>query len=53
MANDLGSETADNPDTIFEPTTKHPVKDQLKVRDAVANKRAQYYAELRRRCYNT
>jgi len=48
-----GSETPDNPQSIFEPTDKHPIKDQLRIQDAVKNKRAQYYAELRRRCYKT
>lgn len=48
-----GSQTPDNPDALFEPTDKHPIKNQLKVKDAVKNKRAQYYAELRRRCYKT
>jgi len=53
LAQFKGSETADNPDAVFEPTDKHPIQGQLKTKDAVKNKRAQYYAELRRRCYNT
>jgi len=48
-----GSESPDNPDTLFESTDKHPVGSQAKIKDSVKNKRAQYYAELRRRCYNT
>lgn len=48
-----GSESPDNPDAIYNPAMKSPVQGQMKVKDAVANKRAQYYAELRDRCYRT
>ncbi len=48
-----GSESPDLPDAVFAPTDKHAVHGVLLVKDAVKNKRAQYYAELRRRCYNT
>ena len=48
-----GSEAPDYPDAVFEPTDKHEVHGTLLVKNAVRNKRAQYYAELRRRVYNT
>jgi phage terminase large subunit len=48
-----GSETPDNPESIYNPALKSPVADQVMVKDAVKNKRAQYYAELRDRVYRT
>lgn len=48
-----GSERPDQPDSVFTPTDKHNIQGTILVKDAVKNKRAQYYAELRRRCYNT
>lgn len=48
-----GSETPDNPDSIYNPAMKSPVANQLKIKDAVKNKRAQYYTELRDRVYRT
>lgn len=48
-----GSEGPDFPESTFNPTDRHPIHGRLMVKDAVKNKRAQYYAELRRRCHNT
>jgi len=48
-----GSETPDNPEAIYRPALKSPVANQLKIKDAVKNKRAQYYTELRDRIYRT
>ena len=48
-----GSQSPDNPTAIFNATDKHNIHGALIVKDAVKNMRAQYYAELRRRCYNT
>jgi phage terminase large subunit len=48
-----GSESPDNAGGLFDSGDKHPIGGVLLVKDAVKNKRAQYYAELRRRVYNT
>ena len=48
-----GSEGVDNPDAIFEPADKQPVRDQKTNADALKNKRAQYYHQLRGRIYRT
>lgn len=47
-----GSEGPDNPDGIYDPGYGEVV-DRKKVKDAVRNKRAQYYLELRDRIYRT
>lgn len=50
-----GSEGPDNPDNIFQPieaTNFNQFKPVL-IKDAIRNKRAQYYFELRQRMYNT
>ena len=46
-----GSEGVDNPDAIFEPLEglNAPVQDQKTNKDAIKNKRGQYYYELRKR----
>lgn len=48
-----GSESPDNPEAIYKPALKSPVANQIKVKDAVKNKRAQYYGELRDKIYRT
>jgi phage terminase large subunit len=48
-----GSEGVDNPDTMFEPADKAPIQDQKTNKEALKNKRAQYYFELRKRIYRT
>ena len=48
-----GSEGVDHPDAIFEPTDKAPIQDQKTNKDALKNKRAQYYLELRNRIHKT
>jgi phage terminase large subunit len=48
-----GSQSPDFPESIFNPTDKHAIQGVLLVKNAVKNMRAQYYAELRRRCHNT
>jgi len=48
-----GSETPDNPDAMYRPALSSPVQGQVKTKDAVRNKRAQYYCELRDRIYLT
>ena len=48
-----GSESPDNPESIYNPAMKAPVEHQMLIKDAVKNKRAQYYAELRDRIYRT
>ena len=48
-----GSEGVDHPDAIFNPVDKTPVQDQKTTKDAIKNKRAQYYFELRQRIYRT
>jgi len=53
LAQFKGSEGPDNPEAIYNPAIKSPVADQTTVKDAVKNKRAQYYADLRDRVYRT
>jgi len=49
-----GSEDPDHPDAIFDPVVGGaPVQNQKTTKDAVRNKRAQYYLDLRRRIYRT
>jgi len=48
-----GSESPDNPDAIYQPALKAAVQQQKTIRDTFRNKRAQYYFELRDRCYRT
>ena len=51
-----GSEEVDRPDAVFEsldPETNAPVQGNRKNKDALRNKRAQYYYELRKRILNT
>lgn len=48
-----GSEGVDNPDAIFEPDPLTPIQERKTNKQALRNKRAQYYLELRRRVYNT
>ncbi len=48
-----GSEGVDFPDSIFSPADGSPVREQKKNKDAIRNKRAQYYYELRQRIYKT
>jgi len=47
-----GSKKIDNPDAVFEPVGL-PMQNQTKNKDALANQRAQYYLELRKRVYKT
>ena len=53
LAQFKGSEGVDFPDAIFEPADGQPVQDQKTNKQAIRNKRAQYYLELRRRVINT
>jgi len=48
-----GSESPDNPESIFEPSLSTPIAGQRMTKDTVRNKRAQYYYQLRERCYKT
>lgn len=48
-----GSESPDNPDSIYAPSLASPVAHQKTNKDTFRNKRAQYYFELRDRCYRT
>lgn len=48
-----GSEGVDNPDNIFEPAAGSPIQDQKTIKQAIKNKRGQYYLELRKRAYKT
>ncbi len=48
-----GSESPDFPDSIYEPSVKSLMSDQQTNDDVFKNKRAQYYAALRDRCYLT
>jgi len=47
-----GSKHVDNPDAVFEPI-EQPIHNQVTNKDALANQRAQYYFELRKRVYKT
>ena len=48
-----GSEGVDFPENIFEPVEHAPILKPVKIKNAIKNKRAQYYFELRKRVYNT
>lgn len=48
-----GSEGVDNPDAIYKPAISAPVLEQRTNKDAILNKRAQYYALLADKCYRT
>lgn len=48
-----GSEEVDQPDAVFEPTEKATIQGVKKNKEALKNKRAQYYHELRKRVYKT
>ena len=48
-----GSESPDYPDTIYNAAIGAVFRGEVKVKDAVKNKRAQYYVDLRDRCYRT
>jgi len=48
-----GSEGVDHPDAVFDPIEKSPVQDRKTNKDALRNKRAQYYLALRQRMYRT
>ncbi len=48
-----GSESPDFPDAVYSPALVSPVAQQKKIGDTFRNKRAQYYFELRDRCYRT
>lgn len=48
-----GSESPDNPLEIYSPALKAPIADQKTIGDSFKNKRAQYYYDLRDRCYRT
>lgn len=48
-----GSEGVDNPDNIYNPAVKSPIQNQKTIKEAIRNKRAQYYIELRDRIYRT
>lgn len=48
-----GSESPDLPDAVYAPAMVAPVAHQKTNKDTFRNKRAQYYFELRDRCYRT
>lgn len=48
-----GSEGPDFPDALYRPARASQVVDQKTVKETFKNKRAQYYFELRDRCYRT
>jgi len=48
-----GSESPDHPKTIYKPSQHVEVADQKRNEDVFRNKRAQYYVDLRDRCYRT
>jgi len=48
-----GSMGVDNPDCLYNPVTQARVVDQMTNKDAFANRRGQYYGELRDRAYRT
>lgn len=48
-----GSESPDFKDAIYSPALVSPVAQQKTIGDTFRNKRAQYYFELRDRCYRT
>jgi phage terminase large subunit len=47
-----GSKKIDNPEAVFEPIGA-PLQNQTKNKDALANQRAQYYYDLRKRIFKT
>lgn len=53
LAQFKGSEGVDLPDNIFEPADGSPIQDQKTIKQAIKNKRGQYYLELRKRIYKT
>lgn len=53
LAQFKGSEGVDNPDSIFMPADKKEIEGQKTNKQALKNKRAQYYFELRQRVYKT
>lgn len=53
LAQFKGSERPDNPEAIYNPALKSNILGQVKVKDAIKNKRAQYYVDLRDRIYRT
>ncbi|PHR99257.1 MAG: PBSX family phage terminase large subunit [Blastopirellula sp.] len=48
-----GSESPDTPKAIYSPALKAPIENQKSIGDSFINKRAQYYYDLRDRCYRT
>jgi len=48
-----GSESPDNPESIYKPSTDSPVANQKMVKNVFRNKKNQYYWELRDRIYRT
>lgn len=48
-----GSESPDNPESLYRPAAAYENINSVKTKDAVKNKRAQNYVELRDRCYRT
>jgi len=48
-----GSEKVDFPDSVFNPVSNIALQGQKKNKDALANKRAQYYLKLRERVFKT
>tara|TARA_R110000851_G_scaffold133381_3_gene268198 strand:- start:5025 stop:6695 length:1671 start_codon:yes stop_codon:yes gene_type:complete len=48
-----GSENPDTPKAIYSPALKAPIENQKTIGDSFINKRAQYYYDLRDRCYRT
>jgi len=48
-----GSESPDSPDAIYQATDIHPIQGVKSNKDSFKNKRAQYYQELRDKCYRT
>jgi phage terminase large subunit len=53
LAQFKGSEGVDFPDRIYEPAEEAPIQNQKTNKQALKNKRAQYYLELRKRIYKT
>jgi len=48
-----GSERPDNPKAVYKDAAKHEILGEKLVANVFKNKRAQYYQELRDRCYRT
>lgn len=53
LAQFKGSEGVDLPDNIYDPADGAPIQNQKTNKQAMKNKRAQYYMELRKRIYKT